>query len=106
MGRPSSALTPPCVLRIKNSGSRRRSGSQPMPAFSLHARASPETPTATRTRYLCAQTGSPDYSSVRSDERFCLLLPSEGGACPLERLSCDIQFLRAVDGKRTMDFFT
>ena len=35
MGRPSSARSPPCVLRIRNSGSSRREGSQPMPAFWL-----------------------------------------------------------------------
>src|SRR5581483_1935661 len=32
MGVPSAARTPPCVLRMRNSGSRSRAGSQPMPA--------------------------------------------------------------------------
>src|SRR5450631_2801539 len=33
MASPFSARMPPCVLRIRNSGSSRRVGSQPMPAF-------------------------------------------------------------------------
>ncbi len=41
MGRPSSERKPPWVLRIRNSGSSRRSGSQPMPAFWLRPKRLP-----------------------------------------------------------------
>ena len=41
-GSPLSARRPPCVLRIRNSGSRRRSGSQLMPALLLLPRRFPD----------------------------------------------------------------
>src|ERR1700679_3688760 len=42
MGVPSGARTPPCVLRIRNSGSSKRAGAQPMPAFWLRPKRFPE----------------------------------------------------------------
>jgi hypothetical protein len=46
------------------------------------------------------------YSPFWPDERFLPLLPFTVVACSSERLSCCIQFLRAVDAKRVIDFFT
>src|SRR6185437_5421988 len=42
MGEPSSARRPPCVLRMRNSGSSTRAGSQPMPAFCVSPNRLPE----------------------------------------------------------------
>ncbi len=42
MGSPFSARSPPCVLRIRNSGSSSRSGFQPIPAFCVRPKRFPE----------------------------------------------------------------
>lgn len=76
-------------------------------ALPHYARASWATAAQTQTQSLFAQNEMGQaYSSARFGERRLLRFPSAGEDCFSERLSCGIQFFRAVDAKRTIAFFT